>query len=76
MQITTLNTFSVLCSLHKLIVMSFSIGVSQVQVQGSPPTLLGGLPVGPGITPQPGFLYHGVWVPLTVTFSAGSAKSV
>lgn len=53
-----------------------SMMVTQTQVQGSPPSLLGGLPMGPGISPQPAFYYHGVWIPLAFTFSAGKAKSI
>ncbi|GAB6021011.1 hypothetical protein CHUAL_003649 [Chamberlinius hualienensis] len=51
-------------------------GPSQAQVQGAPPSLLAGMPVGPGITPQPAFIYHGVWIPINVTFPPGTAKSI
>jgi hypothetical protein len=43
--------------------------------QGQPPALLAGMPVGPGISPQPGFFSRGVWLPFVVTFSSGQAKS-
>jgi hypothetical protein len=43
--------------------------------QGQPPALLAGLPVGPGVSPQPGFFSRGVWLPVVVTFSSGQAKS-
>jgi len=32
--------------------------------QGAPPALVGGLPVGSGVTPQPAFIYRNVWIPL------------
>lgn len=50
-------------------------GTNQTQVQGMPPSLLGGLPMGPGVTPQPAFIYHGVWIPISVSFPAGTTKS-
>lgn len=43
--------------------------------QGQPPVFLGGLPAGPGVSPQPGFLLRGVWLPIVVTFPTGQAKS-
>jgi hypothetical protein len=43
--------------------------------QGQPPALLAGMPVGPGVSPQPGFFSRGVWLPVVVTFSSGQAKS-
>lgn len=43
--------------------------------QGQPPALLGGMPVGPGISPQPGFFSRGVWLPVVATFSCGQSKS-
>lgn len=43
--------------------------------QSQQPTLIGGLAVGAGISPQPGFLFRGVWLPLVVTFPAGQTKS-
>ena len=43
--------------------------------QGQPPAILAGMPVGPGISPQPGFFSRGVWLPVVVTFSRGQAKS-
>ncbi|CAB3383543.1 Hypothetical predicted protein [Cloeon dipterum] len=39
------------------------------------PALLAGMPVGPGVTPQPGFYLRGVWLPLAATFVPGQAKS-
>ncbi|KAK7789330.1 hypothetical protein R5R35_012807 [Gryllus longicercus] len=43
--------------------------------QGQPPALLAGMPVGPGVSPQPGFFSRGVWLPVVATFSSGQAKS-
>lgn len=44
-------------------------------VQGQPPALVAGLPVGPGVSPQPGFFSRGVWLPVVATFPIGQAKS-
>ncbi|XP_056646961.1 protein MON2 homolog isoform X2 [Diorhabda sublineata] len=44
-------------------------------VQGQPPVYLGGLPAGPGVSPQPGFLLRGVWLPIVATFPTGQTKS-
>lgn len=43
--------------------------------QGQPPALLAGMPVGPGVSPQPGFFSRGVWLPVVITFPSGQAKS-
>ncbi|GAB0089087.1 Protein MON2 homolog [Sergentomyia squamirostris] len=45
------------------------------QTQVHSPTLIGGLPVGPGVSPQPGFLFRGIWLPLTASFPTGQYKS-
>ena len=42
--------------------------------QGTAPALLAGMPIGPGITPQPGFYSRGIWLPVVVTFQSGQAK--
>lgn len=52
-----------------------SSNVSAQTVQGHPPALLAGLPVGPGVSPQRGFFSRGVWLPVVATFSSGQAKS-
>ncbi|KAK0079107.1 hypothetical protein PV326_008920 [Microctonus aethiopoides] len=44
--------------------------------QGTAPTLLAGMPVGPGVTPQPGFYSRGVWLPVVATFPSGQAKPI
>lgn len=60
-----------------------SAGASGGSGSGSPPsslaqqppaTLMGGIP-GPGVSPQPGFFYRGVWLPLVATFPTGQAKA-
>lgn len=43
--------------------------------QGQPPVYLGGLPAGPGVSSQPGFLLRGVWLPIVASFPTGQAKS-
>lgn len=43
--------------------------------QGQPPIFLSGLPAGPGVSPQPGFLLRGVWLSLVVTFPTGQSKA-
>ncbi|XP_063218937.1 protein MON2 homolog [Bacillus rossius redtenbacheri] len=51
-------------------------GASSVPVsQGQPPALLAGMPVGPGVSPQPGFFSRGVWLPVVATFTSGQAKA-
>uniref|UniRef100_A0A182JBS9 Protein MON2 homolog n=1 Tax=Anopheles atroparvus TaxID=41427 RepID=A0A182JBS9_ANOAO len=42
---------------------------------GQQSQLMGGMPVGPGISPQPGFIFRGVFLPLVVTFPSGQSKS-
>ncbi|KAK3101498.1 hypothetical protein FSP39_004044 [Pinctada imbricata] len=49
-------------------------GTKAPDTQGMPPALVGGLPVGGGVTPQPAFMYRGVWIPLVLTFAQGTAK--
>ncbi|KFM70814.1 Protein MON2-like protein, partial [Stegodyphus mimosarum] len=44
-------------------------------VQGQPPALVAGLPVGPGVTPQAAFLYRGIWLPMNPVPS-GTCKPV
>lgn len=44
--------------------------------QSQPPVFLaGGMPTGPGATPQPGFFARGVWLPIVITFPTGVTKS-
>lgn len=44
--------------------------------QGGPPVFLGNLPAGAGVTPQPGFMLRGIWLPIVSTFPTGQAKSI
>jgi hypothetical protein len=38
-------------------------------------SLLAGLPIGPGVSPQPGFYYRGTYRPLLLSWVGGTAKS-
>ncbi|XP_058057960.1 protein MON2 homolog [Anopheles bellator] len=52
------------------------VGVGIGAAGGQQSQLLGGgLPVGPGISPQPGFIFRGVFLPLVVTFPSGQSKA-
>ncbi|XP_055882628.1 protein MON2 homolog isoform X4 [Biomphalaria glabrata] len=42
--------------------------------QGTPPALVGGMPVGGGVSPQPAFIYRGVWIPLISSIPHGQVK--
>lgn len=44
--------------------------------QGTPPALVGGMPVGGGVTPQPAFMYRGVWIPLAIAIPQGQTKPI
>ncbi|XP_046826902.1 protein MON2 homolog isoform X3 [Vespa crabro] len=35
-----------------------------------------GMPVGPGISPQPGFYSRGIWLPVVASFTSGHTKSI
>ncbi|XP_047104332.1 protein MON2 homolog [Schistocerca piceifrons] len=50
-------------------------GAAVPVAQGQPPALLAGMPVGPGVSPQPGFFSRGVWLPVVATFSSGQARA-
>lgn len=41
---------------------------------GSPPSLVAGMPVGSGVSPQPAFMYRGVWIPLTMAIPQGQSR--
>ncbi|KAJ8683120.1 hypothetical protein QAD02_018912 [Eretmocerus hayati] len=43
--------------------------------QNTAPAMLAGMPIGPGVTPQPGFYSRGVWLPVVATFPSGQARS-
>ncbi|KAK7080738.1 Endocytosis and vacuole integrity protein [Halocaridina rubra] len=51
-------------------------GGSQGGAQGQSPSMLAGMPVGPGVSPQPAFFYRGVYLPLCVNIPTGQAKSL
>ena len=53
-------------------------GTKQPDTTGQPPSLVGGMPVGSGVTPQPAFYYRNIWTPLVVNISApqGSHRPV
>ncbi|XP_066938872.1 protein MON2 homolog isoform X2 [Macrobrachium rosenbergii] len=51
-------------------------GGGQGSSQGQSPALLAGMPVGPGVSPQPAFFYRGVYLPLCVNIPTGQAKSL
>ncbi|XP_067683321.1 protein MON2 homolog [Haliotis asinina] len=44
--------------------------------QGTPPAMVAGLPVGGGVSPQPAFMYRGVWIPLVVSIPSAQSKPV
>lgn len=46
------------------------------QIHGQPPATLGGIPMGAGISPQPGFVSRGVFLPIYDTFVIGQAKTI
>ncbi|XP_060551977.1 protein MON2 homolog isoform X2 [Ruditapes philippinarum] len=43
-------------------------------IQGSPPSLVAGMPVGGGVSPQPAFMYRGVWIPLILVIPQGQTR--
>lgn len=45
-------------------------------LQTTPPAMIAGLPVGPGMSPSSGFYFRGVWLPLVMTFPTGQSKSI
>ena len=51
------------------------IGSTTPAAQSAAPALLAGMPIGPGVSPQPGFYSRGIWLPVVVTFPSGQAKS-
>lgn len=52
----------------------FWTGNKTPDTHGTPPALVGGLPVGGGVTPQAAFMYRGVWIPIVFTVPAGQAR--
>lgn len=60
---------------QSLFVSTQLMGISTNATQSQPPAIIAGLPVGPGVSPQPGFLFRGIWLPLVATFPIGQSKS-
>ncbi|XP_076680403.1 mon2 homolog, regulator of endosome-to-Golgi trafficking isoform X1 [Andrena cerasifolii] len=52
---------------------TMATGTSIPQNTTSP--LFTGMPIGPGVSPQPGFYSRGIWLPVVATFTSGQAKS-
>lgn len=50
-------------------------GLNSGAGQGQSPAMLAGMPVGPGVSPQPAFFYRGVYLPLCVNIPTGQAKA-
>ncbi|KAK6177408.1 hypothetical protein SNE40_015515 [Patella caerulea] len=51
-------------------------GLKVQDIQGTPPALVAGLPVGGGVSPQPAFMYRGVWIPLVMNIPQGQTKPI
>jgi len=45
-------------------------GAKSSDVQGQSPSMVGGMPVGSGVTPQPAFFYRNIWIPILINVSA------
>jgi len=55
----------------------YSAATANAALQGQSPTVLAGMPVGPGVSPQPGFFSrNGVWLPVVIQLPTGQAKSI
>nr|XP_034192055.1 protein MON2 homolog isoform X1 [Osmia lignaria] len=52
---------------------NMATGTTAPQSTASP--LFTGMPIGPGVSPQPGFYSRGIWLPVVATFTSGQAKS-
>lgn len=44
--------------------------------QGAPPSLVAGMPVGGGVTPQPAFVYKNLWIPLIMNVPQTPVRSL
>ncbi|KAK3764746.1 hypothetical protein RRG08_009006 [Elysia crispata] len=49
-------------------------GTKIPDTQGTPPAIVHGMPVGSGVSPQPAFMYRGVWIPLNMAIPLGQSK--
>ncbi|XP_025191118.1 protein MON2 homolog isoform X2 [Melanaphis sacchari] len=53
------------------------MATANAALQGQSPTVLAGMPVGPGVSPLPGFFGRGgVWLPVVIQLPTGQAKSI
>jgi hypothetical protein len=54
------------------------LGTKAPDTVGHPPTLVAGMPVGGGVTPQPAFCHRNIWIPLVVNASVkqGAHKAI
>uniref|UniRef100_A0A2S2R545 Protein MON2 n=1 Tax=Sipha flava TaxID=143950 RepID=A0A2S2R545_9HEMI len=56
---------------------SMIAATANAALQGQSPSVLTGMPVGPGVSPQPGFYSrNGVWLPVVIQLPTGQAKSI
>jgi len=54
-----------------------SAATANAALQGQSPAVLAGMPVGPGVSPQPGFFGRGgIWLPVVIQLPTGQAKSI
>lgn len=44
--------------------------------QGAPPSMVAGMPVGSGVTPQPAFVYKNLWIPLIMNVPQTALRPV
>ncbi|XP_013409235.1 protein MON2 homolog [Lingula anatina] len=51
-------------------------GAKAPDTQGQPPSLVAGMPVGSGVTPQAAFVYRGVWIPIVMNVPQNTPKPV
>lgn len=54
----------------------FYIATNTPIPQGTGSPIFTGMPVGPGISPQPGFYSRGIWLPVVASFTSGHTKSI
>jgi len=56
---------------------TYLAATANAALQGQSPAVLAGMPVGPGVSPQPGFFGRGgVWLPVVIQLPTGQAKSI
>lgn len=59
---------------QSLFVSNQSLGMNTNATLSQSPSLINGLPAGPGISPQSGFMFRGYWFPLVATLPSGQSK--